>query len=443
MSEAVLMPSGEESADVRPPLQMSGVQAEGRPPKISPEEASYLLERGPYVARLRAQEKLLAAAHGYQPALGAEGPRLPDYVFEELERAVQARRDELRLFTQRHTIAAYMPRREARLPEEVSPVEEPEEDGGELDPRWSVEAGIDPERTYLRCIGAIALLDATEEVALQKTIEAGVLAGAALSGEMDACGATPEELATLKSEGQAAKEAFVNANLRLVVSIAKKYQGRGLAFLDLIQEGNKGLMRAVEMFDHKKGNKFSTYATWWIRQAVTRAISDQGRTVRLPVHVGAGLQSLWKVETGLARDLGREASVEEVASELSITPARVKELRQYRQAPLSLQQPLGDDGIEFGEVLVADIDQDSEVTYAPERSEASAALWRILQTLSEKERDVIAKRWGLDDGRQRSYEEIGREMDLVHTRVRHIEAKALAKLRHPSRAYHLRVYFGG
>src|SRR6202451_97358 len=296
-------------------------------------------------------------------------------------------------------------------------------------------------RIYLREIGRVPLLTAQDEVELAKSIEAGLFAEETLRGGCPAhgpLGAEMAELALLVADGLRAKQRLIEANLRLVVSIAKRYIGRGLVFLDLIQEGNLGLIRAVEKFDYTKGYKFSTYATWWIRQAITRAIADQARTIRVPVHMVETINKLARVQRQLHQELGREATSEEIAAELGLEVERVAEIQRIAQEPVSLQSPIGEEESDLGDFIE---DADAVVPI-----EAAAfimlqdQLERVLDELAEREQRIIQLRVGLTGGRPRTLEEVGREFGVTRERIRQIESKTLAKLRRPSRALLLREY---
>ncbi len=301
----------------------------------------------------------------------------------------------------------------------------------------------DPVRMYLKEIGKVPLLTATEEVVLARCVEQGLLATERLA-EMDDGDrrggdrprATEDE--RLRRQGISAKRILVEANLRLVVSIAKRYRNRGMAFLDLIQEGNLGLMRAVDKFDYTKGFKFSTYATWWIRQAITRAIADQARTIRIPVHMVDTINKVMRTQRQLLQDLGREPSVEEVAARVEMTPDRVREIVRVSQETVSLEQPMGEDDFSLSDLL------EDEAMEAPSQAAARAllneAINEALSELSERERKVVRLRFGLDDGQMRTLEEVGREFGVTRERIRQIESKTLAKLRHPMHSGHLRDY---
>ncbi len=304
-------------------------------------------------------------------------------------------------------------------------------------------SGGDSVRTYLKAIGKTALLDATQEVDLSKRIEAGLFAGERL----DAAEAAGEELETqlrrdllwIQRDGVRAKNHLLEANLRLVVSLAKRYTGRGMDFLDLIQEGNTGLIRAVEKFDYMKGYKFSTYATWWIRQAITRAMADQVRTVRLPVHMVEQVNKMRRIERELEQDLQREATVEEIAAEMDIPPEKVKDIRNWRREPISLDQTIGDDGESALGDFVGDGDTPDavdQVGHGMLSDELARALW----TLDEREAEVIRLRFGMRDGRQWTLDQIGAQFGVTRERIRQIEKKAIGKLRQPSRSDRLRDF---
>jgi RNA polymerase primary sigma factor len=309
---------------------------------------------------------------------------------------------------------------------------------GEPDPGRRATTS-DLVRIYLREIGRVPLLTAEDEVELAKSIEAGLFAEDILSGGFVlARAAGRAELELLIDEGVRAKQRLIEANLRLVVSIAKRYIGRGLVFLDLIQEGNLGLIRAVEKFDYTRGYKFSTYATWWIRQAITRAIADQARTIRVPVHMVETINKLARVQRQLHQELGREALVDEIAREMGLEPERVAEIQRIAQEPVSLQSPIGEEESDLGDFIE---DADAVVPI-----EAAAfimlqdQLERVLCDLADREQRIIQLRFGLTDGHPRTLEEVGREFGVTRERIRQIESKTLAKLRHPSRAQMLRAY---
>jgi len=293
-------------------------------------------------------------------------------------------------------------------------------------------------RIYLREIGRVPLLTAEEEVELAKSIEAGLFAEEKVARAAIISPGERTDLELLARDGVRAKQRLIEANLRLVVSIAKRYVGRGMLFLDLIQEGNLGLIRAVEKFDYTKGYKFSTYATWWIRQAITRAIADQARTIRIPVHMVETINKLVRVQRQLHQDLGREPSPEEIGTEMGLSPERVIEIQRVAQEPVSLQSPIGEEDSDLGDFIE---DADAVVPI-----EAAAfillqdQLDGILGSLSDREQRIIQLRFGLTDGHPRTLEEVGREFGVTRERIRQIESKTLAKLRHPTRAQMLREY---
>ncbi len=303
----------------------------------------------------------------------------------------------------------------------------------------------DPVRTYLKEIGKVNLLSGPEEVALAQRIEAGLQAVAGIAALEYAYGANkiPDSeaapLERLVADGFQAKKQLIEANLRLVVSIAKRHMGRGLLFLDLIQEGNLGLIRAVEKFDHTKGFKFSTYATWWIRQAITRAIADQARTIRIPVHMVETINTVLRMQRVLLQELGREPTVEELAAKVDMLPARVREIQRIAQEPVSLETPVGqEDDSSLGDFI--EDQQAVAPADAAARALLSEAVGEALEELSERERQVVRLRFGLEDGQVRTLEEVGREFGVTRERIRQIEAKTLAKLRHPIRSQKLRDY---
>ena len=303
----------------------------------------------------------------------------------------------------------------------------------------------DPVRMYLKEIGKVSLLTAAEEVDLAMKIEAGV---AAMEAQLDASeeeGGVPLErrerrrLSRIEQVGLDAKQQLIEANLRLVVSIAKRYVGRGMLFLDLIQEGNLGLIRAVEKFDYTKGFKFSTYATWWIRQAITRAIADQARTIRIPVHMVETINKLVRIQRQLLQSLGREPTPEEIAEEMGLTPERVREIQKISQEPVSLETPIGEEE----DSQLGDFIEDDAAVVPPDAASFSMLqeqLAKTLEGLAERERKVITLRFGLEDGHPRTLEEVGREFGVTRERIRQIESKTLAKLRHPSRSQKLKDY---
>ncbi|MFZ7087900.1 RNA polymerase sigma factor [Curtobacterium sp. RRHDQ10] len=300
-------------------------------------------------------------------------------------------------------------------------------------------ATADPVKDYLKQIGKVALLNAAEEVELAMRIEAGLFAEDKLSHVTGLSKQEERELKWVARDGQRAKSHLLGANLRLVVSLAKRYTGRGMQFLDLIQEGNLGLIRAVEKFDYTKGFKFSTYATWWIRQAITRAMADQARTIRIPVHMVEVINKLARVQRQMLQDLGREPTPEELARELDMTPEKVVEVQKYGREPISLHTPLGEDGdSEFGDLI-----EDTEAVVPADAvgfTMLQKQLESLLDSLSEREAGVIRMRFGLGDGMPKTLDQIGDTFGVTRERIRQIESKTMAKLRHPSRSQSLRDY---
>ena len=301
-------------------------------------------------------------------------------------------------------------------------------------------ATADPVKDYLKQIGKVALLNAEQEVELAKRIEAGLFADEKINEEHSKVKANQaDDFEWIAEDGRRAKNHLLEANLRLVVSLAKRYTGRGMLFLDLIQEGNLGLIRAVEKFDYTKGYKFSTYATWWIRQAITRAMADQARTIRIPVHMVEVINKLARVQRQMLQDLGREPTPEELARELDMTPEKVVEVQKYGREPISLHTPLGEDGdSEFGDLI-----EDSEAVVPADAVSFTLLqeqLHDVLDTLSEREAGVVSMRFGLTDGQPKTLDEIGKVYGVTRERIRQIESKTMSKLRHPSRSQVLRDY---
>jgi RNA polymerase primary sigma factor len=316
---------------------------------------------------------------------------------------------------------------------EDEPAAKVEEDAGVR------SATSDPVRMYLKEIGRVPLLTAAEEVDLAKRVEAGLFASEKLTTSASLSGSLHRDLELIERDGQLAKKRLIEANLRLVVSIAKRYVGRGMLFLDLIQEGNLGLIRAVEKFDYTKGYKFSTYATWWIRQAITRAIADQARTIRIPVHMVETINKLVRIQRQLLQDLGREPTPEEIGKEMELPPERVREIQKLSQEPVSLETPIGEED----DSNLGDFIEDSDAVVPIDAASfilLQEQLDSILHTLSEREKKVIQLRFGLTDGHPRTLEEVGKEFGVTRERIRQIESKTLSKLRHPSRSQKLRDY---
>jgi RNA polymerase primary sigma factor len=330
--------------------------------------------------------------------------------------------------------------------EGVDVMEAPPDEVEEIRPPSGADAARraatgDLVRIYLREIGRVPLLTAQDEVELAKGIEAGLFAEEKLQAGFAADagnGTLMGELTLIAADGLRAKQRLIEANLRLVVSIAKRYIGRGLVFLELIQEGNLGLIRAVEKFDYTKGYKFSTYATWWIRQAITRAIADQARTIRIPVHMVETINKMARIQRQLHQDLGREPTPDEIAAEMGLHPNRVAEIQRIAQEPVSLQSPIGEEDSDLGDFI-----EDADAVVPMEAAAfimLQDQLERVLEMLSVREQRIIQLRFGLTDGHPRTLEEVGREFGVTRERIRQIESKTLAKLRHPSRAQMLREY---
>ncbi len=300
-------------------------------------------------------------------------------------------------------------------------------------------ATADPVKDYLKLIGKVPLLNAEQEVSLAKRIEAGLFAEEKLDNTKKIAARLKRDYEWIAEDGRRAKNHLLEANLRLVVSLAKRYTGRGMLFLDLIQEGNLGLIRAVEKFDYTKGYKFSTYATWWIRQAITRAMADQARTIRIPVHMVEVINKLARVQRQMLQDLGREPTPEELARELDMTPEKVVEVQKYGREPISLHTPLGEEGdSEFGDLI-----EDSEAVVPADAVSFTLLqeqLHSVLDTLSEREAGVVSMRFGLTDGQPKTLDEIGKVYGVTRERIRQIESKTMSKLRHPSRSQVLRDY---
>jgi RNA polymerase primary sigma factor len=303
----------------------------------------------------------------------------------------------------------------------------------------SAGATADPVKDYLKQIGKVALLNAEQEVDLALRIEAGLYAEHKMKEDPIKDARLRRDMELVIADGRRAKNHLLEANLRLVVSLAKRYTGRGMLFLDLIQEGNLGLIRAVEKFDYTKGFKFSTYATWWIRQAITRAMADQARTIRIPVHMVEVINKLARVQRQMLQDLGREPTPEELAKELDMTPEKVVEVQKYGREPISLHTPLGEDGdSEFGDLI-----EDSEAVVPADAVSFTLLqeqLHSVLDTLAEREAGVVAMRYGLTDGQPKTLDEIGKVYGVTRERIRQIESKTMSKLRHPSRSQVLRDY---
>ena len=375
----------------------------------------------------KAAAKKAAAAADAAPAVGPDGKKvLPDIPDDQFEKDVAAD----------PTIKADEEEATATSTFVVSAADESDEPVQQV---MVAGATADPVKDYLKQIGKVPLLNAEMEVELAKRIEAGLFSEEKLGKGGKISAKLLEELEWIAEDGRRAKNHLLEANLRLVVSLAKRYTGRGMLFLDLIQEGNLGLIRAVEKFDYTKGYKFSTYATWWIRQAITRAMADQARTIRIPVHMVEVINKLARVQRQMLQDLGREPTPEELALELDMTPEKVIEVQKYGREPISLHTPLGEDGdSEFGDLI-----EDSEAIVPADAVSFTLLqeqLHAVLDTLSEREAGVVSMRFGLTDGQPKTLDEIGKVYGVTRERIRQIESKTMSKLRHPSRSQVLRDY---
>ncbi|MFI7078214.1 RNA polymerase sigma factor [Micromonospora sp. NPDC049903] len=390
----------------------------------------------------RATKATVAAATGAKPAKaagkgeGAEGEVDPEELAAEIEDVVVEEPAELTRAAEADAASSATDNDFEWDDEESEALKQARRDA-------ELTASADSVRAYLKQIGKVPLLNAEQEVELAKRIEAGLYAAerlrAADEGEEKLVREMQRDLLWISRDGERAKNHLLEANLRLVVSLAKRYTGRGMAFLDLIQEGNLGLIRAVEKFDYTKGYKFSTYATWWIRQAITRAMADQARTIRIPVHMVEVINKLGRIQRELLQDLGREPTPEELAKEMDITPEKVLEIQQYAREPISLDQTIGDEG----DSQLGDFIEDSEAVVAVDAVSFSLLqdqLQQVLQTLSEREAGVVRLRFGLTDGQPRTLDEIGQVYGVTRERIRQIESKTMSKLRHPSRSQVLRDY---
>jgi len=360
-----------------------------------------------------------------------------DLALEEIE-SVEETETETEVEAEAEVVASEGPP-EVKVEEEDAFVLSDDDDDAPAQQVATAGATADPVKDYLKQIGKVALLNAEQEVELAKRIEAGLFAEEKINSGERLDIKLRRELVWIAEDGRRAKNHLLEANLRLVVSLAKRYTGRGMLFLDLIQEGNLGLIRAVEKFDYTKGYKFSTYATWWIRQAITRAMADQARTIRIPVHMVEVINKLARVQRQMLQDLGREPTPEELAKELDMTPEKVIEVQKYGREPISLHTPLGEDGdSEFGDLI-----EDSEAVVPADAVSFTLLqeqLHSVLDTLSEREAGVVSMRFGLTDGQPKTLDEIGKVYGVTRERIRQIESKTMSKLRHPSRSQVLRDY---
>jgi RNA polymerase primary sigma factor len=378
--------------------------------------------------------------------ISARGVQVVDEIAEELEREDQRRSTpESRSSHRGRSSEAGRSSGVVTRPGVAPATKEPVSRLGKLgEPAARIErageiGSFDPVRMYLKEIGKVPLLTAEQEVTLAQRIEAGLHATERLELEPNLTEEAQASLEAVATDGQLAKRQLTEANLRLVVSIAKRYVGRGMALLDLVQEGNLGLIRAVEKFDYTKGFKFSTYATWWIRQAITRAIADQARTIRIPVHMVETMNKVLRIQRQMLQELGREPTVDEVAIKVEMTPDRVREIQRIAQEPVSLETPVGEEDDSFLGDFVEDPAAIAPATAAA-RALLTEAIVEALEELNDRERQVVRLRFGLDDGQVRTLEEVGKEFGVTRERIRQIESKTLAKLRHPTRSQRLRDY---
>ena len=374
-------------------------------------------------------------------SINARGVEVVDEIEEELRREDQRRAGRGEGPTERAVVPVVAPTPAAPAPRPGATAEPSAAARHARAPRPERSEGgsFDPVRMYLKEIGKVPLLTGPQEVTLAQRIEAGVHATERLETHPDLSGEELTSLAAVVTDGGMAKKQLTEANLRLVVSIAKRYVGRGMALLDLVQEGNLGLIRAVEKFDYTKGFKFSTYATWWIRQAITRAIADQARTIRIPVHMVETMNKVLRTQRQMLQELGREPSVEEVAAKVELTPDRVRDIQRISLEPVSLETPVGEeDDSSLGDFV------EDPTAIAPATAAARAllteAIEEALEELNDRERAVVRLRFGLDDGQVRTLEEVSKEFGVTRERIRQIESKTLAKLRHPTRSQRLRDY---
>nr|WP_246060514.1 MULTISPECIES: RNA polymerase sigma factor [Nocardioides] len=409
------------------PAEAETAEAPAPAKKAAPAAKKAPAKKAAPAARTTAAAAKKAAAAGAVGTIGADGKKiLPDVPDEQFEKDVEAD----------PTIKADEQEATATSSFVISAADESDEPVQQV---MVAGATADPVKDYLKQIGKVPLLNAEMEVELAKRIEAGLFSEEKLAKGGKLTPKVHEELEWISEDGRRAKNHLLEANLRLVVSLAKRYTGRGMLFLDLIQEGNLGLIRAVEKFDYTKGYKFSTYATWWIRQAITRAMADQARTIRIPVHMVEVINKLARVQRQMLQDLGREPTPEELAKELDMTPEKVIEVQKYGREPISLHTPLGEDGdSEFGDLI-----EDSEAIVPADAVSFTLLqeqLHAVLDTLSEREAGVVSMRFGLTDGQPKTLDEIGKVYGVTRERIRQIESKTMSKLRHPSRSQVLRDY---
>jgi len=394
--------------------------------------AEEALKNPPKVGSEKASTPLITKIDG-------EEVELEEIELEDLETLVEEVKEIVAEEEEKAEIRVVNVAEESQNEENAFTIKDSEEDDAPAQTVLTAGATADPVKDYLKLIGRVPLLNAEMEVELSLQVEAGLFAEEKLAHEKKLDKKLKREYEQLVLQGRRAKNHLLEANLRLVVSLAKRYTGRGMLFLDLIQEGNLGLIRAVEKFDYTKGYKFSTYATWWIRQAITRAMADQARTIRIPVHMVEVINKLARVQRQMLQDLGREPTPEELAKELDMTPEKVVEVQKYGREPISLHTPLGEEGdSEFGDLI-----EDSEAIVPADAVSFTLLqeqLHAVLDTLSEREAGVVAMRFGLTDGQPKTLDEIGKVYGVTRERIRQIESKTMSKLRHPSRSQVLRDY---
>jgi RNA polymerase primary sigma factor len=437
---AIVPPSGDDAASVPTDngVELADIEVEAagkRDTKKAPVKKTSVKEAASQAPRKRAPAKKAAT----KPALAATGEDEP--ILEAVAAVASAAGSKVlpdiddKVFEQ-DVVADPTIVKDEKEGFTLSPADEADEPEQQV---MVAGATADPVKDYLKQIGKVSLLNAEQEVELAKRIEAGLFSEEKLASGDRVSPKLLDELEWIITDGRRAKNHLLEANLRLVVSLAKRYTGRGMLFLDLIQEGNLGLIRAVEKFDYTKGYKFSTYATWWIRQAITRAMADQARTIRIPVHMVEVINKLARVQRQMLQDLGREPTPEELAKELDMTPEKVVEVQKYGREPISLHTPLGEDGdSEFGDLI-----EDSEAIVPADAVSFTLLqeqLHAVLDTLSEREAGVVSMRFGLTDGQPKTLDEIGKVYGVTRERIRQIESKTMSKLRHPSRSQVLRDY---
>jgi len=410
--------------------------------KLFPTKAELEARRLAELGQIAATPAATATTKGGKQVVAkidGEEVELEDIELEDIETLVEEVKEIIAEEEKENEIRVVNVAEESTNEENAFTIKDSEEDDAPAQTVMTAGATADPVKDYLKLIGRVPLLNAELEVKLSLEVEAGLFAEEKLATDKKMDKKLKREYEQLVLIGRRAKNHLLEANLRLVVSLAKRYTGRGMLFLDLIQEGNLGLIRAVEKFDYTKGYKFSTYATWWIRQAITRAMADQARTIRIPVHMVEVINKLARVQRQMLQDLGREPTPEELAKELDMTPEKVVEVQKYGREPISLHTPLGEEGdSEFGDLI-----EDSEAIEPGEHvlfTTLQAELHEVLDTLSEREKGVIMMRIGLSDGQAKTLDEIGKVYGVTRERIRQIESKTMSKLRHPSRSQKLRDY---